>query len=458
MSTRVSRRAFLKGLGVGASLLPFVPLLDAHAATLPPRRIVFFFSSNGTIRESWLPQMKNGVLELSTILSPLEALKSRLLVIDGLCHKVILEKSDRAGHAAGMNTALTGRTNKIMDPAHPLQSLATGISLDQYLADQIGSTTKLRTLECGIQVEPYLRGLAALSYRGRLQPILAENSPYRVFDRLFRDLPDAGQAPSAEAEARLADRQRVLESVSTDLEALRRRLPKDDQVKMEAHLTAVREVGHSLTTGAGNRSATCHKPDLGPPLDPWRNDDIPAIARLQMDLVAMALACDLTRIATVQFGNGGASHRFTWLGREFAKDPELGASCMVRGFHALSHTDTHASSRARLVRINTWYAEQFAYFLGKLASIPEGAGCVLDRTLVVWVNELGDGGAHTHMNLPWVLGGDAGGFLRTGQLVTVEGEPHNRLLLTLCHAMGVGVKEFGDPDYCQRGPLSGVTR
>lgn len=456
--SRFGRRQFLKTLGVGASLLPFVPLLDAHAATLPPKRIAFFFSSNGTIRESWLPRMKDGALELSPILSPLEALKSKLLVIDGLCHQVIIEKSDRAGHAAGMNTALTGRTNKIVDPAHPLQSLATGISLDQYLADQIGMTTKLRSIECGIQVEPYLRGLAALSYRARLQPILAENSPYRIFDRLFRDLPEDGAPESADAAARLADRQRVLEAVSMDLEALRRRLPKDDQIKMEAHLTAVREVGHSLTTGAGSDSATCRKPDLGPPLDPWRNDNIPAIAKLQMDLVAMAFACDLTRVATVQFGNGGASHRFTWLGREFAKDPELGASCMVRGFHALSHTDTKPTSRAQLVRINTWYAEQFAYFLSKLASIPEGAGSVLDRTVVVWVNELGDGGAHTHMQTPWILGGNAGGFLKTGELLSVPGEPHNRLLLTLCHAMGVGADVFGDPDYCHAGPLSGTTR
>lgn len=457
-SPRLGRRQFLKTLGVAASALPFVPLLEAHAAPAPPRRIVFFFSSNGTIRESWLPGMKDGALQLSPILSPLEALKSRLLVIDGLCHKVILEKSDRGGHAAGMNTALTGRTNKIVDPAHPLQSLATGISLDQLLADRIGTTTRLRSIECGIQVEPYLRGLAALSYRGRLQPILPENSPYRVFDRLFRDLPDEGAQQSLETAARLADRQRVLEAVSLDLEALRRRLPKDDQVKLEAHLTAVREVGHSLTTGAGSDSATCRKPELGPALDPWRNDDLPAIAKLQMDLVAMALACDLTRVATVQFGNGGASHRYTWLGREFAKDPELGASCMVRGFHALSHTDTKPTSRAMIVRINTWYAQQFAYFLEKLASIPEGSGSVLDRTLVVWLNELGDGGAHTHVLTPWVLGGDAGGFLKTGRLLSVPGEPHNRLLLTLAHAMGVGLDEFGDPDYCAAGPLHEIIR
>jgi len=459
-ASRLGRRQFLQAMGVGASVLPFVPLLEAHAATAaPPKRIVFFFTSNGTIHESWLPKMNYGALELSPILSPLEKLKSKLLVVDGLSHKVILEKSDRTGHSAGMNTALTGANNKIVDPAHPLQSLATGISLDQYLANQIGGATKLRSIECGVQVEPYITAFAALSYRGRLQPIMAENSPYRVFDRLFRDMPEPGAANSAEASESLADRQRVLEAVSKNLDALRKRLPKDDQIKMEAHLTAVQEIGHSLTTGAGiSAGRACQKPELGPRLDVWKNENLPAVAKLQMDLVAAAFACDLTRVATIQFGNCGASHRFTWLGREFVTDPALPATCQARGFHALAHRETDPASRAMLVRINKWYAEQFAYFLEKLASIPEGSGSVLDRTVVVWLNELGAGGTHTHDKTPWVLGGNAGGFLKTGQLLSFPGEAHNRLLLTLCHAMGVATDVFGDPDYCKAGPLSGAIR
>jgi hypothetical protein len=447
-------------MGVGASMLPFIPVLEAHAAAAPPpRRVVFFFTSNGTIHESWVPKMAYGKLELSPILAPLEALKSKVLVVDGLSHKVILEKSNRSGHSAGMNTALTGRNNKIVDPSHPLQSMAMGISLDQYIADQVGAATKLRSIECGVQVEPYVKAFAALSYRGQLQPIMPENSPYRVFDRLFRDVPDPGAPDGAAAREGLADRQRVIESVSKDLEALKGRLPKADRVKMEAHLTAVRAIDHSLTTGAGVSSGNaCRRPDLGPPLDVWKNDNIPAVAKLQMDLVAMALSCDLTRVATIQFGNAGASHRFTWLGREFMSDPELPATCQAKGFHALAHREADPVSRAKLVKINTWYAQQFAYFLEKLASIPEAGGSVLDHTAVVWLNELGTGGTHGHERTPWVIGGSAGGFFKTGQLLSFPGEPHNRLLLTLCHAMGIAADVFGDPDYCKSGPLSGVTR
>jgi hypothetical protein len=454
--SRLDRRQFLQALGLGAATLPFVPVLEAHAAASPPpKRVVFFFTSNGTIHESWVPRMVRGQLELSPILAPLEKLKSKILVVDGLSHKVILEKSDRSGHSAGMNTALTGMTNKIVDPSHPLQSLATGISLDQYLADKLGGSTKLRSIQCGVQVEPYVKAMAALSYRGRLQPILPENNPHTVFDRLFREVPEPG-APDAES---LADRQRVLETVSRRLEALKGRLPAEDRLKMEAHVAAVRALEHSLTTGAGVSSgATCHKPDLGPPLDPWKNANIPAVGRLQMDLVAMALACDLTRVASIQFGGAGASHRFSWLGREFATDPLLPATCQAKGFHALAHREADPASRAKLVKINTWYAQQFAYLLEKLAAIPEAGGSVLDHTAVVWLNELGTGGNHGHRQTPWVLGGSAGGFFKTGQLVSFPGEPHNRLLLTLCHAMGVATDVFGDPDYCQAGPLRGATR
>jgi hypothetical protein len=357
-----------------------------------------------------------------------------------------------------MNTALTGRVNKIVDPSKPLNTLATGISIDQYIADRMGAGTKLRSIECGIQVEPYSVEFAALSYRGPLQPMSPESSPYRVFDRLFRDFTVPGAPFSPADHERLADRQRVLEAASKDLEALRGRLPQSDRIKMEAHISAIRALEHSLTTGVGAASGSaCRKPDLGPPLNIWKNENIPALAKLQMDLLVMAFACDLTRIGTIQFGRSGAGHRFTWLGREFATDPEISPTCQAKGIHALAHRENDPVSRAKLVRIHMWYAEQLAYLLEKLASIPEGDGSMLDHTAVVWLNELGRGGDHSHERTPWVIAGDAGGFFKTGQVVSFPGEPHNRLLLTLCNAMGVAADAFGDPDYCKAGPLPGVT-
>lgn len=454
---RMSRRRILRALGAGASAIPFLPLLEAHAEVGSPRRIVFFFSGNGTIHESWEPKVVSGKLVLSPILKPLEPFKSKISVLDGLDHTVILEKGDRNGHSAGMNTALVGHKSKGVDPANPLVSLGTGISLDQYLGQRIGAETKLRTIECGIQVLPYSLDNSALSYRGPLQPIICENSPYRVFDRLFRGFTEPSAAEDPKETEALEDRQAVLDAVSLNLESVKRRLSQADRLKMDAHLGAVRSLAHSLKTGRGaGASSTCSKPSLGRRLDVWRNDDIPALGRLQMDLLVMALACDLTRIGTVQFGRAGAAHRFNWLGPEFAVDPTLSMFDSAKGFHALAHKEADPASRAKLVKIHTWYAEQFAYLLGKLASVPEGNGTMLDNTIVLWLNELGTG-SHTHERVPFVLAGNVGGLFKMGgQHVTYKSQPHNRLLLTLLNAMGVADKTFGDPDYCKGGPLGEV--
>jgi Protein of unknown function (DUF1552) len=200
----------------------------------------------------------------------------------------------------------------------------------------------------------------------------------------------------------------------------------------------------------------CSEPDLGAPIDVWKNANIPTLAKLQMDLMVMALACDLTRIGTIQFGPAGAGHRFSWLGPEFATDPTLAVTDGAKGFHALAHKEAEPESRAKLVKIHTWYAGQLAYFLERLRSIPERGGTMLDNTLVVWLNELGTGGSHSHEKTPWVLAGNVGGFFKMGQMVSFPGEPHNRMLMTLAHAMGVPLDTFGDPDFCKAGPLTGV--
>lgn len=451
-----SRRAFLRGLAA-ATTLPFVPLLDAHGATAaPPKRLLFFFTANGTIRESWLPTLRGRELALSPILAPLERHKARLIVIDGLAHTVILEKSSRSGHSAGMNTALTGRTNKIVDPSQPLRSFATGISVDQHLADTLAPPTKVRTVELGVAVEPWSPDTAALSYRGPVRPVYPESDPWRAFARLF-GAPGAGADPAVEAAA-IADRRRLFDLAARDLDAMKGRVGAADRVKLDAHVGALRDLERGLATGAGAASGrSCRAPELGRRLDPHRNDDIPAIARLQIDLAVMALACDLTRIGTVQFGRAGAAHRFTWLGDEFRSDPRLASTDQAKGFHALAHRESDPASRAKLVKIHAWYAAELAYLLDRLAAVPEGGGTLLDNTLVVWVNELGTGGDHRHDHTPWVLAGNVGRFFRTGRLVAFPGQPHNRLLLTLCHAMGVPAATFGDPDYCKAGPLEDLT-
>jgi hypothetical protein len=131
---------------------------------------------------------------------------------------------------------------------------------------------------------------------------------------------------------------------------------------------------------------------------------------------------------------------FSWLG-------------IAEGHHDLSHVDTDADAQAKLVQINTWYAEQFAYLIAALKAVPEGDGTLLDNTVVLWCNELGKGGEHSRTDVPYVLAGRCGGVFKTGRYLSYEGINHNDLMVSLCNAMDVGVTTFGNPAYCA-GPLA----
>jgi hypothetical protein len=177
--------------------------------------------------------------------------------------------------------------------------------------------------------------------------------------------------------------------------------------------------------------------------------NMPAIGKLQMDLAAAALACDLTRVLSLQWTYAESNQSF----------PHLGFTDF---HHVMSHAgDSDAAAQEKLTKINVWYAEQFAYLLGKLASYPEEGGTLLDNTAVLWCNEVGKGNNHAHRDLPFLLAGSCGGYFRTGRFVDymaggAAGHPHNNLLVSLAQAMGLPDTTFGDPAY-STGPLPGLT-
>ena len=169
---------------------------------------------------------------------------------------------------------------------------------------------------------------------------------------------------------------------------------------------------------------------------------VPYHTRLQIDTMVAALACDQTRIATFMYENGNGQKVPRWLG-------------IYEEHHDLSHRQD-AASLDKLTAINTDIAEHYAYLLQKLDSIPEGDGTMLDNTFVVWANELGDGRYHRTENIPFVLAGGAGGYFETGRFIRAGGQDHNRLLVSMCHAMGqTDVEAFGK-EGLQTGPLVGL--
>ena len=176
------------------------------------------------------------------------------------------------------------------------------------------------------------------------------------------------------------------------------------------------------------------------------NDNIPKISKLQIDLMVASFLGDSARVATLQFTNSVGDARMTWLG-------------IQEGQHGLSHEpDSNKAAQNKLTKINEWYCEQLAYLAQRLSETPEpgGQGSLLDNTLIVWTNELGQGNTHTLDDIPFVLVGNGLGF-KMGRSLNYSHLPHNRLLMSLAHGFGHRIDRFGNPDYCAGGVLPNLT-
>ncbi|MEZ4449598.1 MAG: DUF1552 domain-containing protein [Nannocystaceae bacterium] len=432
------RRTVLRGLGGLGGACIALPLLEAMGAwdspsPGAPRRFVVFWTPNGTILDHWLPTGSEDDFTLSRILKPLEEHHSDLLVVSGV-DELSAYQGPGDAHQKGTGQGLT--CTELQEGDFPgadglSAGWGDGISVDQAIADAIAEDTRFRSLEFGVHVYGANVG-SRISYRGPAQPIPPENDPKAAFDRIFGDL----DVDPAEQMRRLAERELVLGAVSEDYDRLVKRASADDRQKLQAHLDAVRDLQMRLGSGVGVGGA-CQVPELGVVSDPDSVANIPANGLLQMDLLAMALACDLTRVASIMWMNSATNKPYPWLD-------------ITEGHHELAHRgDEDLDAREKLTQINVWYAEQFAYLIGKLKSIPEGEGTLLDNTVLIWVNEHQKGNVHDRHSIPYVIAGGGGGSIKTGRWLDVPGDvPHNNLMVGLMHAMGLEeVTSFGNPAY-----------
>jgi len=430
-----SRRSFMHTMGVGAlglSCLSTSKLLAQKAAL--PKRFVLFFSPNGTIPDAWGTSGTETDFTFKRILEPLEPFRSKVCVLEGLDMKST-DAGPGDGHQKGMGHLFTGvellpGNVKGGCDSCPPASFASGLSVDQEIANSIGKDTRFSSLELGLCVGGGENAWTRMVYRGSGQPLPPEQSPVQLFERVFAGL---GQDPFGVAR-RQALKKSVLDFVHKDFAGLRNRMSGDDKKKLELHEDTLREIERRLSSGA-TLGASCTVPGQPAGSNFGSSENADTTGKLQMDLLAMALACDLTRVGSMQWTNSVGQLSFPFLQ-------------INDRHHDLSHEgDGNADAKEKLIEINRWYTEQLAYFLGKLNAIPEGDGTVLDNTLVLWGNELGKGNSHTSRDIPFVLAGGAGGALRMGRALKFADRPHNDLLATMCQAMGVNRTSFGDARY-----------
>jgi hypothetical protein len=426
--------------------LPFLDIMSAQAgSSVFPKRFIVFFSPNGTIYDEWKPAP--GDLTASTlprILAPLENDKSDILVLSGVDAPSGESDGPGEGHLRGIGSMLTGAHlqpgDKYGDEVSRSNG-ADGISVDQEIANRVGQTTKFQSLEFGVQTNDPANAYCCMCYAGPDQFIPPEQDPHAAFTRIFADLdPSAAQA----AEKLRLRRHTVLDAVAHDLTSLQKKLGAEDRRTLDAHLTTVREIEQRLDILA-QLGGSCAMPAEPGPIEPFYTlENYPEIGKLQMDLLAMSLACDLTHVASIQWSYAVGTAVFSWLN-------------IFEDHHSLSHLEGDEVPREQLIQVNTWFAEQLAYLIAQLRAIPEGDSTLFDNSVILWCNDLGSGAAHSHTDIPFLLAGSCAGYFQTGRHIVYNAQPHNNLLLSLIHAMGAeDVTTFGYPEFCT-GPLTDLT-
>ena len=398
------RRRFLQASATSVLAAPFVRILNQPARASSEvggaRRLLVFFTPNGTIHEHWRPSgtEHDFAFPSGSVMESLTPHRESLIVIEGM------DFCTGDNHEGGMAAMLTA---------------GGADSIDQVIADHVGTESRFASLELGALTSAWGgSSQTRMCYRGG-GFVTPDDSPLNVFDRMFGDVGDA---------ALLARRQRLLDINRDEIRALRGRLGASERLRLDAHLESLDAVERAVAGGS-----TCDSPVAPAFYDVNANDNFPTVAQQQIDLAVQALACGMTNVASVQLSHTVGPTVFTWLGQ-------------TDGHHSLSHAaDEDTANVANFIDCERWFAEQFAYLLDQLTVLedPETGGSMLDSTLVLWAQELGDGRMHTCLEVPWVLAGNAGGFFTTGRKVDLGGGTHDGVLTSIAHAFGLELDSFG---------------
>lgn len=438
-------------------MLPFVnglPSLASVTTTRRKQRFIVMFSPNGIVPATFWPDYTPEKKErnknsdsnekektpetpgdefiLRPILEPLAPFKDRMLLLKGISNRI---RGDGDGHMRGMSCLLTAIElfpGNIQGGSDTPAGWASGISIDQEIKNFLQSREETRTrfgsLEFGVAVPNRADPWTRMCYAGPNKPVAPMDDPYLMFEKLYGRVKDKETLKS------------VLDDLTADFKKVTAKVSSEDKRLLEEHLTFVREMERELhaSDDQGQQHAM---PELDAGVQN-ENDNIPRISRMQIDMLVNSFQNDFARVACLQYTNSVGNARMRWLGVD-------------EGHHTLSHDpDLNEQSQEKLTKINNWFAQELAYLCSRLAGTPEpgGEGTMLDNTLIVWTNELGKGNSHTLDNIPFLLLGNGCDF-KMGRFVKFQKVPHNRLWMSIAHAMGHPISTFGNPKFCGDGPL-----
>ena len=440
----ISRRAMLRGLGTAVALpwLESMGSLTSWAAGAPgkrtaPNRLAFLYVPNGKDMANWTPSAEGKLGELPEILSALSPVKNDLLVLTGLTSDKARAHGDGGGdHARAMGAYLTGAQPRKTDGT----DIRAATSVDQLAAVRIGEQTRLPSLEIGCEASAMAGNCdsgyscvysSTMSWKSPTQPLPKEVNPRMVFDRLF------GSLGTAELQHRYASRKSVLDFIREDTRALASKITYADKQKLGEYFTSIREVEQRMDRVA-------QMPVVQPPAGATKPEGTPGDyaehLKLMCDMMVLAFQADITRVCTFVLANEGSNKNYPTLG-------------VREGHHELSHHGKDAEKIRKVREINKFHVAQLAYLLGKLKSIREGDGTLLDHCMIAYGSGNSDGDRHNHDDLPLLLAGRGGGTIQTGRHVRVAKEtPLTNLWQSLLERMDVRVPFVGD----STGALGGL--
>lgn len=441
-SSRIGRRAFISASGAAVISLPLLEAFrpkPARAATAVPR-FIGFYVANGKHMPAWKPTTDGPDYALTPTLMPLMALKEKFLVLTGLENKGA-ERQVGGDHARGTGSYFTC-TNIHTASEISSGSPPNGISVDQVIADQIGNTSRIASLQLGLTNQGRDQGYGSefiqnISFdkNGKFKPktIVASSA----FDTLFQGFDPSASAADVERRNKL--KASVLDFAVEQAKALAPSISHSDNMKLDQYLTSVRELEQRLQS-SGSGTAACA--GATKPTNPMA---VPDQVKAMMDVMVLGLQCNVTQVVTYMLGNGGdgAINGFPWLN-------------ISDHHHAIAHHQNQQVNFDKLMKVNLWEIQELAYLLGKLDAIDEAGSTLLDNTLVLYSSEISDGNRHNHDDLPVLLAGGSNLGVASGQHLRFNKTPIASLFLSLIQLMGAtGVAKFGDDGTT---PLPGIRK
>ncbi len=427
----ISRRTVLRGAGAAVAL-PFLDAMrPAFGSVKPVRRLAVVYVPNGIIMNQWTPTEFGTDFQFTRILKPLEPFRDDITIITGLANNAAM-KAQGGGHARASGSFLSGSIPKYTAGA----DVHAGTTFDQVAAKKWAAETRVPSLQLGCEDSRMVGNCDTgsscaytntLSWKNPDTPLAVDVNPRSVFERLFGSV-DPSLDPATRARRALY-RRSMLDLTLSSTRKLETELGPGDKRRMDEYLTSIRELEQ--------RMAAVEKDNRVPPID--KPGGIPFLfsdyVKLMFDLQAIAFQADLTRVSTMMIGREGSVRVYPEID---VPDPH----------HPLTHHRGHPDFIEKVTKINCFHVELFSHFVAKLKSMPDGDGTLLDHSAVLYGGALSDGNAHSDINLPLVLAGQAGGADRIGgrhiQFDVQAKTPATNLFVTLLDGAGVPLDQFGD--------------